>query len=208
MTHGYEGLGLFYTVLEKIGAQEKPVKTAVLKKQLDVGKKLEKVWLFMEQIGLICTKNGETFNIKLLKFSEKYEKIKEKNRERQAQHREKQDVPENVKRDKNARNGSNSIVYNSNNNTHDAAASSTPDLFEQFWDLYDKRHDRKKCMAKFNRLNLTDQQAIIEHVPSYVKIHSNPNFRKNPLTYLNGENWKEPLVASTKTQAQERKVVY
>ena len=31
---GYEGLGLFYTLLEKIAQQEKPIKTAVLKKQL------------------------------------------------------------------------------------------------------------------------------------------------------------------------------
>ena len=39
---GYEGLGLFYTILEKLAGQEKPVKTLVLKKQLNVGKKLEK----------------------------------------------------------------------------------------------------------------------------------------------------------------------
>ena len=38
---GYEGLGLFYTLLEKIALQEKPIKTAVLKKQLNVGKRLE-----------------------------------------------------------------------------------------------------------------------------------------------------------------------
>ena len=38
---GYEGLGLFYTILEKLAGQEKPVKTLVLKKQLNVGKKLE-----------------------------------------------------------------------------------------------------------------------------------------------------------------------
>ena len=29
---GYEGLGLFYTILEKLAGQEKPVKTLVLKK--------------------------------------------------------------------------------------------------------------------------------------------------------------------------------
>ena len=31
---GYEGLGLFYTILEKLAKQEKPVKEIVLKKQL------------------------------------------------------------------------------------------------------------------------------------------------------------------------------
>ena len=47
MEFGYEGLGLFYSILEKLAQQEKPVKTDVLKKQLFVGKKLEKCWKFM-----------------------------------------------------------------------------------------------------------------------------------------------------------------
>lgn len=90
VAHGYEGLGLFYSVLEKIGAQEKPVKTTVLKHQLNVGKKLDKCWSFMEQIGLISSKNGETFNERILSYSEKYQVKKEKNRERILQWREKQ----------------------------------------------------------------------------------------------------------------------
>ena len=47
LQYGYEGLGLFYTLLEKLALQEKPIKTNVLKHQLNVGKKLEKVWEFM-----------------------------------------------------------------------------------------------------------------------------------------------------------------
>ena len=77
---GYEGLGLFYTTLEKIGKQEKPVKTSVLKAQLKVGKRLEKCWKFMEQIGLLSSNNGDTFNKQLLNFSETYQIKKEKTR--------------------------------------------------------------------------------------------------------------------------------
>lgn len=94
--YGYEGLGLFYSVLEKIGAQEKPIKTVVLKHQLQVGKKLEKCWLFMEQIGLISTQNGDTFNERILSYSETYQIKKEKNRERISEWREKQAVEKNV----------------------------------------------------------------------------------------------------------------
>jgi hypothetical protein len=96
IAHGYEGLGLFYTILEKLAYQEKPVKTAVLKKQLSVGKKLEKCWAFLEQIELISSNNGETFNNNLLKFSEKYQIRREKNKERVAQWRENQSVENNV----------------------------------------------------------------------------------------------------------------
>ena len=69
--YGYEGLGLFYTILEKLAKQEKPIKTSVLKHQLKVGKKLEKCWKFMERLELLSSNNGETFNKQLLNFSEK-----------------------------------------------------------------------------------------------------------------------------------------
>lgn len=82
MQFGYEGIGLFFTILEKMAAQEKPIKTVVLKKQLNVGKKLEKCWKFMEDIGLISSSDGETFNKQLLNFSKKYSIQKENTRKR------------------------------------------------------------------------------------------------------------------------------
>ena len=93
---GYEGLGLFYTALEKIGKQEKPIKTEVLKSQLRVGKRLNKCWKFMEEIGLISTTNGESFNNELLNFSEKYQIKKQKTRERVSEWRDKQTIEKNV----------------------------------------------------------------------------------------------------------------
>lgn len=96
LNFGYEGLGLFYTCLEKIGKQEKPVKTEILKAQLRIGKRLEKCWLFMEQIGLLSSNNGETFNKQLLNYSEKYQIKKEKTREKVSEWRKKQQDTENV----------------------------------------------------------------------------------------------------------------
>jgi len=96
MKFGYEGLGLFYTVLEKLAKQEKPVKTDVLKAQLKVGKRLNKCWTFMEEIGIIHSNNGETFNKQLLNFSEKYQIKKEKTRKKVSEWREKQKDSETV----------------------------------------------------------------------------------------------------------------
>ena len=101
---GYEGLGLFYTILEKLSFQEKPVKTEVLKKQLFVGKKLEKCWKFMEEIDLISSNNGETFNKQLLNFSEKFTIKKEKNKKRISEWRKNQEDTENVTRYESVRN--------------------------------------------------------------------------------------------------------
>ena len=96
ISFGYEGLGLFYTILEKLAQQEKPIKTNVLKTQLKVGKKLQKCWDFMESIELISSNNGETFNNNLLNFSGKYKIKKEKTRERVSQWRERQELTKNV----------------------------------------------------------------------------------------------------------------
>ena len=96
MEYGFEGIGLFFTIIEKLAMQEKPVITSVLKKQLFVGKRLEKCWLFMEEIDLISSNNGETFNKQLLNFSEKFQIKKEKNRKRISEWREKQLDTENV----------------------------------------------------------------------------------------------------------------
>ena len=96
MRFSYEGTGLFWAILERVGKQEKPIKTEVLKKQLRVGKKLEKCWAFMESIGVISSNNGETFNENILKFSEKYQIKSEKNKERVSQWRENQKDIKNV----------------------------------------------------------------------------------------------------------------
>lgn len=93
---GYEGLGLFYTLLEKIARQEKPIKTEVLKAQLSVGKHLEKCWKFMEEIGIISATNGDTFNERLLNFAQSYEIKKEKTRKKVSEWRERQRDMENV----------------------------------------------------------------------------------------------------------------
>jgi len=95
---GYEGVGLFYAILERLAYQEKPIKTEVLKHQLKVGKKLEKTWKFLEEIELISTKNGETFNKRLTKFIETYAEKSEKTKKRVSQHRENKALAKNVTR--------------------------------------------------------------------------------------------------------------
>jgi hypothetical protein len=93
---GYEGIGLFYTALEKFGKQEKPIKTSILKSQLKVGKRLEKCWKFMEEIGIIQSSNGDSFNERLLNYGEMYQIKKEKTRKRVAELRERQKDINNV----------------------------------------------------------------------------------------------------------------
>lgn len=93
---GYEGIGLFYSILEILASQEKPVSELVLKSQLNIKKKLEKQLSFIYEIELLSLINGDVFNENLLNYSEKYQVKKEKTREKVAEWRKKQADKKNV----------------------------------------------------------------------------------------------------------------
>jgi hypothetical protein len=187
--YGYEGLGLFYTLLEKIAAQEKPIKTIVLKRQLNVGKKLEKCWSFMETIGIISSSNGETFNKQLLNFSEKYKIKKEKNAKRISEWRENQTVTENVTHSESVRNAPK--VKESKVNRSKGKEKNNAIAFAKFWEMYGKSSDKKKCEDKFEHLEASEIETIFATLPKYVASTPDLQYRKNPLTYINGKCWND-----------------
>ena len=189
---GYEGLGLFYTLLEKIAMQEKPIKTEVLKAQLKVGKKLEKCWNFMESIDIICSSNGETFNKQLLNFSEKYKIKKEKNKERIRQWRESQDNEEDVTR------------YESVSNTPKVKESKVKEInisFDVFWDSYDKKVGLKsKLMKKWDKLTDSEREIAIDYIPKYKLSQPNKQWRKDPEGFIGNKMWNNELVGFDESQ--------
>ena len=157
MEYGYEGLGLFYTILEKLAKQEKPINTKVLKMQLNVGKKLEKCWNFMESIDIISSNNGETFNKQLLNFSEKYKIKKEKNLERISQWRENQTDSENVTHYKSVRNTpkvneskvNNKELFITNIEEYKILLGDCYDEFLEYWCEPDKNGKLRYELEKF-----------------------------------------------------------
>jgi len=190
---GYEGLGLFYTLLEKLAQQEKPIKTEVLKHQLKVGKKLNKCWMFMEDIDIISSNNGETFNKQLLNFSEKYQIKKEKNAKRISEWRENQLNTKNVTHYESV--GNTSKVNRSKVNRNKVKESEYS--FDDFWNLYNKKIDRYKCLSKWNKIKDIDKSKILKHIPEYLKSQPETKYRKNPLTYLNGQCWNDEIMKNT-----------
>jgi hypothetical protein len=77
-------------------------------------------------------------------------------------------------------------------------------LFEQFWNLYDKKVERKSCYNKFMKLDLKVIEKIINVVPFYVKSTPEVKYRKNPETWINGECWNDEIKDSTTEQPKER----
>ena len=71
--------------------------------------------------------------------------------------------------------------------------------FNKFWDYYGKKVDRRKCLAKWKKLKESEIEAIRKHLPKYIEATPDTQYRKNPLTYLNGQAWlDEDLPANDK----------
>lgn len=66
--------------------------------------------------------------------------------------------------------------------------------FSDWWNVYDKKRSRKKSEAKWNRLSASQKIACMKATPAYVRATSDKNYRKDPLTYLNGECWNDEII--------------
>ena len=71
-------------------------------------------------------------------------------------------------------------------------------LFEDFWDAYPRKENKKKSETAFNRLSKVDQRSCIEGVNTYkeyIKVNkTSKQHIKLPSTYINGQNWNDELI--------------
>lgn len=65
--------------------------------------------------------------------------------------------------------------------------------FDDFWNLYNKKVDTKKCREKYNKLSEHDRSKIKVTLTIYLSSVKDKQFLKNPLTYLNGQCWNDNL---------------
>lgn len=66
--------------------------------------------------------------------------------------------------------------------------------FETFWTLYDKKVDRKKCETAWKRIKKSLHDTIFNHVRQYVESTPNPQYRKNPLSYIHANAWENEII--------------
>jgi hypothetical protein len=71
------------------------------------------------------------------------------------------------------------------------------DRFDDFWNLYDKKTGKEKCISKWKKLTDSEKDKILETLPLYVNSTPDLKYRKNPLTWLNGKHWEDELTNNT-----------
>jgi len=70
--------------------------------------------------------------------------------------------------------------------------------FNLFWNLYDKKVDKDKCLKKWRSLKDKEKDHIAMMLANYVKSTPEARYRKNPLTWLNGKCWNDEIIENSK----------
>jgi len=68
-------------------------------------------------------------------------------------------------------------------------------FFADFWQAYGKKVGRHKSELKWKALTPAERLAAIAAVPAYVARKPDLQFRKDPLSWLNGKHWEDELPA-------------
>lgn len=100
---------------------------------------------------------------------------------------------------------------NGNDNENNNDNSNDNNDFSIIWSLYGKIGNRTTAMAKYNRLNKKDKEAIANHIPLYIKNHKDndkQDFIPHFTTYLNQRRWEDALPYKTKEVISTPKVHY
>ena len=76
--------------------------------------------------------------------------------------------------------------------------------FDQFWNMYGKKVDSKKCKDKFETIKESDRKKILDTLELYVKSKPEVKFRKDPIRYLTGEIWNDEIIQNNITFADPK----
>jgi len=101
------------------------------------------------------------------------------------------------------------VNVNVNVSVNDILLEKETKVFNEFWDLYDKKINPTKCKAKFLKLPEKDRKLIMEYIPKYKLSQPEKKFRKDPYTFLHNNAWLDEIVSDNgKTTPPPFKYVY
>lgn len=79
----------------------------------------------------------------------------------------------------------------SNNLTKETLNKET--IFEELWNLYDKKVSREASFKSFKNVPLKEYDEIRNNIPLFIKQFSDKQFQPHFSTYLNGKRWQDQL---------------
>jgi len=87
-----------------------------------------------------------------------------------------------------------SKVNNKNKYNGESKDSPAEFSFENVWEQYERKGNRKTSKAKWDKLSMSNKELAIKHIPVYVNATTDKQYRKNFETYLNQEVWNDNIL--------------
>lgn len=75
------------------------------------------------------------------------------------------------------------------------------EAFNIFWDKYKKKIGLENCKKRFLKLSNAEIEKILSVVDDYVLSKPEKQYRKDPLSYLNGKHWNDEIIIKTAAPA-------
>lgn len=72
------------------------------------------------------------------------------------------------------------------------------ELFEKFWNLYDKKKGKDKTILQWNKLKTEEKEKAIAGISFYQKYQPESKFRKDPERYLSNKVWEDEEIYKSK----------
>ncbi len=68
-------------------------------------------------------------------------------------------------------------------------------LFEDFWNLYDKKTGKAKTVKLWERLTDIEREQCMKGLPAYIASTPDKVYRKDPTTFLRNKSWNDEVFA-------------
>ena len=79
-------------------------------------------------------------------------------------------------------------------------------IFDELYNLYNKKVNRTASLKAFNKIKITEYDAIRKHIPNFVKTFKDKQFQPYFSTYLHNERWHDEIeTKKTITPRTERR---
>ncbi|CAB4148884.1 hypothetical protein UFOVP528_29 [uncultured Caudovirales phage] len=66
-------------------------------------------------------------------------------------------------------------------------------IFDELYNLYNKKVNRTASLKVFNKIKITEYDAIRKHIPNFVKTFKDKQFQPYFSTYLHNERWHDEI---------------
>lgn len=82
------------------------------------------------------------------------------------------------------------VVAENNTQTSETCFS-----FNEFWTMYNRKVERRKCEMRYAKISEKDREKIKSVLPAYIAATPDLRFRKYPATWLNNRGWEDDISA-------------